>query len=168
MRLAWIDLETTGLDAKNCYILEIALVITDKLLNRELEFHKVLRFTDFYSMNEWCQNTHTHNGLAVECRETHYTLKHLVDELELIFKDEVFLLAGSSVEFDRRFIEQHMPSLKKNFNHRNFDVSVLIQAANWWMIEPPAEFVPNQSAHRAVSDINRSIRIAQVMKGILV
>jgi oligoribonuclease (3'-5' exoribonuclease) len=51
MKLAWIDLETTGLDAETCHILEIALVITDKNLTREISFHKVLHFTDFDNMN---------------------------------------------------------------------------------------------------------------------
>lgn len=167
MRLAWIDLETTGLEADKCSILEIALIITDKNLNRELEFHKVLSFHDFDGMNDWCKKTHSENGLIGECSESTYFLEYLKMDLENIFKDEVFLLAGSSVEFDRRFINQHLPEFKKNFNHRNFDVSVLIQAANWWMLDPPAEFVSNPGAHRAKDDINRSIRIAEIMKGVL-
>lgn len=168
MKLAWIDLETSGLETESCQIMEIALVVTDKILNRELSFHKVLNFTDFDSMNDWCKKTHMANGLVDECRVSSYTLEDLRIDLEKIFKDDLFLLAGSSVEFDRRFINQHLPSLKKNFNHRNFDTSVLIQAANWWMVEPPVEFVSNWAAHRAIEDINRSLKIAEIMKGVLV
>jgi oligoribonuclease len=168
MKLAWIDLETTGLDAETCHILEIALVITDKNLTREISFHKVLHFTDFDNMNEWCKITHYENGLIRDSMNSKYTLEDLRKDLEGIFKDDLFLLAGSSVEFDRRFINKHLPSIKKNFNHRNFDTSVLLQAAKWWMLDPPAEFISNTSEHRAIGDINRSIRIAEIMKGILV
>lgn len=168
MRLAWIDLETTGLDSERCEILEIALVITDNKLNRELSFTKVIQnFVNVDLLDDWCRKTHSENGLIVECASSTYTLDNLRVDLENIFKDHLFLLSGSSVEFDRKFINHHLPSLKKNFNHRNFDVSVMLQAANWWMAEPPAEFQLNHSAHRAVEDINRSIRTAEIMKGIL-
>ena len=59
--LIWIDLEMTGLDTQNDYIIEIATIVTDSQLNvlaegPELAIHQSEEIMN--GMDEW--NTRTH------------------------------------------------------------------------------------------------------------
>lgn len=69
------------------------------------------------------------------------------------------LLAGSTVHFDRGFINTHFPALKRFLNHKNVDVTTLLETAK--------RFSPNflrnkpkpSGTHRAADDILDSIKL---------
>lgn len=69
------------------------------------------------------------------------------------------LLCGSTVHFDRGFIEYHFPDLKRFLNHKNVDVTTLLETAKRFN---PAllKFKPKPSGtHRARDDILDSINL---------
>mmetsp|Transcript_11597 Transcript_11597/g.27547 ORF Transcript_11597/g.27547 Transcript_11597/m.27547 type:complete len:288 (+) Transcript_11597:425-1288(+) len=71
--LVWIDLEMTGLNPLEDKIMEIACVVTDGLLNQELEGPELairLNEDDILAMNDWCQEHHHSSGLVQRCRES--------------------------------------------------------------------------------------------------
>lgn len=68
-------------------------------------------------------------------------------------------LAGSSVEFDRRWLREHMPGFERQFSHRSLDVSVVTELAKMWSPEVFAlRPKGNDAAHRALADIHESIK----------
>ena len=75
--LIWIDLEMTGLDPVNDFIIEIATVVTDKDLNilaqgPVLAVHQEVSVMD--AMDDWNQTHHGRSGLIDR------VLKSTVDE----------------------------------------------------------------------------------------
>lgn len=65
--LVWIDLEMTGLDVANDTIMEIAVIVTDGKLEKEVEGpNLVIQHTDtqLASMNDWCIDQHGRSGLT--------------------------------------------------------------------------------------------------------
>ncbi|XP_030506160.2 oligoribonuclease-like isoform X2 [Cannabis sativa] len=67
MPLVWIDLEMTGLNVEVDRILEIACIITDGNLNKQVEgpdlvIHQTKECLD--RMGEWCQSHHAASGLT--------------------------------------------------------------------------------------------------------
>jgi len=158
-KIAWIDVETTGLDAKKHLILELAIVITDYDCNILVEPKS---WVVFYPPNaisaiidDWCLRTHTKNGLLAESQvsalwrmdveQAAYT--YLADHLE----PNKSPIGGFSVGFDRNFLEQHMPKTIDHLHYRNIDVSSIRELVKRWVPEfagsPSA-----QSKHRALDD----------------
>jgi len=151
--MIWTDIETTGLNYQHCDILEIAFVVTDNDLN-VLGHHTELippysRDTLFDpNSSEVAFETaavamHEKSGLIKELQtkfswqDTYYEVYRDRFHTELSRADKAmrtFLasvsegrkvpLCGSSVHFDRRFLERDFPELMDEFfTHRNIDVS---------------------------------------------
>ncbi|CAM9255713.1 unnamed protein product, partial [Sphacelaria rigidula] len=69
------------------------------------------------------------------------------------------LLAGSTVHFDRGFLVTHFPALKRFLNHKNVDVTTLLETAKRFRPDI-LEHKPKPSAtHRALDDILDSINL---------
>lgn len=71
-------------------------------------------------------------------------------------------LAGSTISFDRAFIDAHLPRLAKTLHYRNLDVSTLNEIAKrFWKpifnIRPNAGRAKEDAAHRGMNDIEESI-----------
>ena len=71
--LVWIDLEMTGLDPDNDYIIEIATIVTDADLNIIAEgptmaIHQPDSVLD--AMDEWCTNQHGKSGLTQRVKDS--------------------------------------------------------------------------------------------------
>jgi oligoribonuclease len=134
---------------------------------------------------------HTKNGLLAECAERDHEMGlaeqpntrglvlpevaryrraclALEDELlarvpdkDVVGKEEITALAGSSVHFDRGFLAVHMPRLARQLSHRCYDVSaVKLFCRSLGMPKPPPE-----EAHRALPDIQESMRHAKLCAG---
>lgn len=183
--LAWIDLETTGLDPKTGSILEVAVILTDDNLEPQHEpLQAVLQPTraGWAETGEFVRAMHAKNGLwreiygADEPRGTPTVLAGLatVSDVEMVFCDalrrmaaslafklEKTPLAGSSVHFDRAWIGEHMPRLEALFSHRNVDVSTLNELANRWSTNTWAmrPGVGAEVKHRAVDDLHASMDV---------
>lgn len=161
--LAWLDLETTGLDPETCVILEIATVVTDAELNilatgPDLVIHhppEVLA-----GMDEWAKKQHEASGLLTAVRESQVTLA-AAEEATLAFLSEhcppgACPLAGSSVCLDRRFLVRYMPKLHAFLHYRHVDVSTVKELVRRWYPDKALP-EPHPSKHRSLLDVLDSL-----------
>lgn len=161
--LVWIDLEMTGLDPDNDYIIEIATIVTDADLNIIAEgptmaIHQPDSALD--AMDEWCTNQHGKSGLTQRVKDS------TINEREAEQRTIEFLLehvdkgaspiCGNSIGQDRRFLYRHMPELESFFHYRNLDVSTIKEIARRWRPEV-LDGVQKKGSHLALDDIRDSI-----------
>lgn len=161
--LVWIDLEMTGLDPDNDYIIEIATIVTDADLNIIAEgptmaIHQPDSVLD--RMDEWCTNQHGKSGLTQRVKDS------TINEREAEQRTIEFLLehvdkgaspiCGNSIGQDRRFLYRHMPELETFFHYRNLDVSTIKEIARRWRPEV-LDGVQKKGSHLALDDIRDSI-----------
>ncbi len=156
-----MDLETTGLDSRECKILEVAAVITDSKLNILEEISLPIKAPDsaLAAMDDWCRTTHTQSRLLEDIEDAGVDLEEAEKALQRLkrkhFPVERPPISGSSVHFDKRFIDQHMPVFSKELSHRIIDVSSFMGALdNYYGFKLPLQPEP---AHRALADIKQSI-----------
>ena len=161
--LAWLDLETTGLDVESCVVLEIATIVTDKDLEVLAEgpsrvIHQPERA--LRRAEEWAAQQHGRSGLLDDVRASRVTLDRAEEETLAFLKDYCVRgqvpLCGSSICFDRRFLIRHMPELDRFLSYRNVDVSSVRELVSRWF---PGERIVRRrgSSHRALDDVRRSI-----------
>lgn len=163
MKLWWMDLETTGLYAERHEILEIAVSIAD--LEKPFEavevYHAVTSFnTPDSSLDPFIINMHMKNGLLEECRSSPVARSYSEIEVALMKlippglpREDMPVLAGSSIHFDRSFLKQHMSILEQLFSHRHYDVS----AVKLFCESLGMPKLLRAEAHRARADILESI-----------
>jgi len=161
--LIWIDLEMTGLDPQNDFIIEIATVVTDKELN-VLAQGPVLAVHQpeavLARMDDWNRKQHGESGLVARVRESD------INEAEAEQRTLVFLeqwvpaktspMCGNSICQDRRFLYRCMPRLEAFFHYRNLDVSTVKELAARWAPELKDGF-KKKNSHLALDDILESI-----------
>lgn len=163
-RLYWLDYETTGTNARLHRLLEMALAVTD--LSNPFAFtpvyHAVFRYPKderaFLFDNPIVLEMHTKNGLLDECAQSEITPAqaeaHLLELVpEVSDKNDLPILAGSTVSFDKQFMDEHMPRLAARFSHRFFDVS----AIKLFCQSRGMAKIPKGEAHRCVADIEESV-----------
>ena len=76
---------------------------------------------------------------------------------------DVLYLAGNSIHFDRKFIDEYMPTLSSRLHYRMFDVRVLMMAEYMWTTGVVTH-LDAASEHRAVSDIEHSLYLARAYR----
>jgi len=161
--LAWLDLETTGIDVESCVILEIATIVTDKDLEVLAEgpsrvIHQPERVLG--RAEEWAAKQHARSGLLDEVRASRVTLAQAEEETLEFLKQycvrQQAPLCGNSICFDRRFLIGHMPDLDAFLSYRNVDVSSITElVSRWYSGEKVID--DKVSRHRALDDIRESI-----------
>lgn len=174
-KMAWLDIETTGLDPDQDSILEVGIIITDENLEPGIEWSKIIVPTPetLANMNDFVKSMHTKNGLLevfdmtdspamfVEAAE-----EDAIKNLEVIFgfegHQEKVPLCGSTISFDRSFLRVHMPRLNNYFHYRSIDVSSIKELAKLWYPELPEK--PKKEAHRSIPDIHESIELLKYYK----
>ncbi|KAI0741192.1 ribonuclease H-like protein [Earliella scabrosa] len=164
--LVWIDCEMTGLNPRTDRILEIAVIITNGNLDRVDEGLSYIIKTDkevLDKMDEWCRNTHGASGLTEACIGSPHT-KDFVQQQVLDYikkwipKERTGVLAGNSVHMDRAFLVEEMPEVVEWLHYRIVDVSSIKELARRWYKTSNARKQPQEPAHRALDDIEGSIR----------
>jgi len=157
MQLIWIDLETTGLDPRNDCPLEIGMMISQNGQLLEPEYSQVITPRwDLEGMSDFVLNMHMNSGLLKDV-ENYGASIGLTESEAIGWLDRMafagpYTMAGSSVHFDRAFLQVHMPRLAKLFSHRLFDVSAIkLFCQSLGMPE-----LPKANAHRAIDDIKES------------
>ncbi|SFK60833.1 oligoribonuclease [Methylophaga sulfidovorans] len=162
--LIWIDLEMTGLDTNNDYIIEIATIVTDAQLNVLAEgpilaIHQSDAILN--GMDEWNTRQHGKSGLVERVRNSELNEAEAEQQtLEFLKKyvpAGVSPMCGNSICQDRRFLARCMPELEAYFHYRNLDVSSLKELARRWAPKVEKSF-KKRSSHLAMDDIKDSIR----------
>lgn len=184
--IAWIDLETTGLQPHSGSILEIAIVLTnDELEELAPPFERVVRplhGRELRHADEPVRRMHLASGLA---GDTHLfideksaylgELRTLLPRLGDVEREAVGYvmahahrlgvdlrkvpLGGNSVHFDRAWLQVHMDDLERLFSHRHVDVSTLTELARRWApgVHAGRPGSAGRPAHRALADVRSSI-----------
>ncbi len=187
--LVWIDLETTGLVATQEKILEVACIITDDALNEIARFERVTteaKHHDLSQVSEYVLKMHATNGLWCESLlaeaqqtigQTDYWLDMFITNTIITHtgvKDSAELvnfvgsksgpqLAGSTISFDRAFMQEHLPRAHGLLHYRNHDVSTLNEIAKrvWPAVFEGRPRPAVDSRHRAMGDIEDSLAVAR-------
>lgn len=161
--LVWLDMEMSGLDPETCRILEVAVVVTDALLETVAEgpvlaIHQADAVLD--AMDQWNRDTHGRTGLVDRVRASTIDEEQASDILlEFLARHVpkgVSPLCGNSVHQDRRFMVKYMPRLEAFFHYRNLDVSTLKELAARWAPEVKKSF-QKKTRHTALADVYESI-----------
>lgn len=185
--LLWLDLETTGLEPRDCCILEVGArvaafdtpfdgdLVCDRVVHAVVSEKKgylgdtligVQNYTGLggrgtYLIDKFVLDMHTKNGLLRDCVESTNTLREVEEGILLkvpdLPREERFVLAGSTVHFDRSFLQRYMPTLHARLSHRHYDASsvkLFCQSLDM----PP---LPKAEAHRALADVDESIAHAR-------
>ena len=194
MPMLWVDIETTGLDQYDLHaqILEFGYVITDSKLevidrdswiieNRSLdplaydEFIQDFHGPDKTNLLELSANGGTDDAGnprgQVTLRGTWETLSWVDTFMaETICKGTIFggelpMLHGSSIQFDRKWIEAFMPKLTKALHHRSIDLSSVMELAKRWapQIDMELSLTPKKT-HRVDDDLDDSIDLAALYR----
>ncbi|MFN7724374.1 MAG: oligoribonuclease [Rubrivivax sp.] len=161
--LIWIDLEMTGLFPDTDRIIEVAVVVTDPMLQVRVEgpvfaVHQTDETLD--KMDAWNKGTHGKSGLIDRVKAS--TVDEAAAEAAVIHFLKQYVpkgkspMCGNSICQDRRFLARTMPGLEAFFHYRNLDVSTLKELAKRW--KPSAlEGFKKAQAHTALADIHESI-----------
>lgn len=170
--MVWVDVETTGLDFDSDLFLELGIIVTNahgKIVKNGI-FQSIIHVpggVDWETRaNEFVRNMHTKSRLAREIEISHAETQNIgrveqraIQFLENIFGADVASLklpiSGSSVGFDKRWLEGRMPVLASIFGHRVIDVSSLRLVDELLSVDGGAR--PKNwrgyTAHRVIPDI---------------
>ena len=161
--LIWIDLEMTGLDPQEDYIIEIATVVTDKNLNvlaegPVLAIHQAEQA--LMRMDGWNRKQHGESGLTQRVKESQISETDAEQQtltfLETWAPAKASPMCGNSICQDRRFLYRCMPKLEAFFHYRNLDVSTVKELTARWAPELKDQF-KKKNSHLALDDILESI-----------
>jgi len=181
--MVWTDMETTGLDPVTEVPLEFGIILTDRFGNLIPDgAHRWLVFDDMSwawkrrldTMDPFVEQMHAKSGLLDDLAEVMKnpflnSPPRTVENQAMHWLGQMFgrtfegkeriPSSGSSVHFDRKFLEQWMPDLDKWFLHRNGDVSSLRYFT--YLHQPDLEsFEPEKrEIHRVFPDIVDSIKL---------
>lgn len=180
--LCWIDLETTGLDENNGRILEYAVVLTDLELNIIAKRESVVPQNVSIAaslMDDYVTKMHEESGLLqaleeVEAGSLQYTDSIIEEEDSILAMlqvqksrldepdiDTIFVIAGNTIGFDRRWIKKHMPQVEAFLHYRQLDVS------SYKVGFPDIFGTATSIKHRAMDDILASIEQQRLMRAIV-
>lgn len=149
-----VDIETDGLEHRGGRILEVCMHKLDSRLNIVDTFEGVLPF-DPKGFSEFITDMHTKNGLIGSPATC-----NIKDVRRWLEKYENIVFLGSSVQFDKVWLEHHIRGL--DTNHRVIDVSSMKG-----LVDLTDRLARTESNHRAASDIAWSLELARLYRDVL-
>lgn len=180
--LIFADLETTGLDpyAKGSLVLEIGLLAVSEPEFVEIDCWSspvqwLPEQLDAAGMDPFVLEMHTKSGLLDETRSAPMTLRAAgglptrgqaqIEAMAFVGRharnamiDErgrpEIVLCGANPDFDRRWMNVHLPDLAAKFHYRSFDINSLWLLNRWLMGGPRAKF---GQAHRTLADCREAV-----------
>ena len=164
--LVWIDCEMTGLDLASDRLIEIAALVTDAELNIlgdgvDVVIHAEDAALD--GMVEVVARMHDRSGLTGEVRASTIDVA-TAEEMVLdyirthVSAAKTAPLCGNSIATDRGFIARDMPTLDDYLHYRMIDVSSIKELCRRWYPRIYYGQPEKGLAHRALADIEESIR----------
>ncbi|XP_068577452.1 small fragment nuclease [Cebidichthys violaceus] len=167
-RMVWVDLEMTGLDIETDQIIEMACIITDSDLNILAEGPNLIINQPnelLEGMSEWCKEHHGKSGLTQAVQDSKITLEQAEYEFLSFVRQHTppgqCPLAGNSVHADKRFLDKYMPQFMYHLHYRIIDVSTIKELCRRWFPEEYKMVPHKKAAHRALDDIQESIKELQ-------
>jgi len=167
-RIVWIDCEMTGLDYDNDLLVEVACIITDGELNEvgpgfDIVIQAPQEALD--RMDPFVVDMHTASGLLPEIPNG-VTLEEAEKQLFEYITEHVpeankAPLAGSSVHVDRIFLQRDMAQVDSYLHYRIIDVSSIKELVRRWYPKSYYASPTKTGNHRALGDIQDSIRELQ-------
>jgi oligoribonuclease len=165
-RLVWIDCEMTGLDLGRDALIEIAVLVTDgdlKVLGDGVDVVIHADEDELAGMPDVVREMHAKSGLTEAVRASTATLAEAEERALAYIREHVpdprtAPLAGNSIATDRGFLARDMPALDTHLHYRMVDVSSIKELCRRWY---PRVFYAKPEkglAHRALADIEESIR----------
>lgn len=161
--IAWVDLETTGLDPDDDEVLEVACIVTTDDLTEVARFERIVAARrPFEGLPERVQEMHTKNGLWLRCVEAgapelRQVEQELCEFLEATCHGEKPQLGGNTISFDRAFMKVHLPRAEAMLHYRNIDCTTLNELARrFWPRLHERRPAPGH-AHRSCDDAEESI-----------
>jgi oligoribonuclease len=164
--LVWIDCEMTGLDLARDALIEVAAIVTDAELNPvddgvDVILHAHDDILD--AMVPVVRDMHAASGLTDAVRASTVGLgeaeKLVLDYVRShIPEAKAAPLCGNSIATDRGFLARDMPALDEHLHYRMIDVSSLKELAKRWYPRVYQAQPPKGLSHRALADIQESIR----------
>jgi oligoribonuclease len=164
--LVWIDCEMTGLDLGKDALIEIAALVTDANLTVLGDGVDVVIHADDTSLDgmpDVVREMHAKSGLTEEVRRSTVSLAaaqaQVLEYVRTYVPDpRTAPLAGNSIATDRGFIARDMLELDAHLHYRMVDVSSIKELCRRWF--PRIYYAQPEKglAHRALADIQESIR----------
>ncbi len=164
--MVWMDCEMTGLRLDSDKLIEVAALVTDSDLNILGDGVDIVIHADddaLAAMPPVVQEMHAKSGLTEEVRRSTVTMEQAQQQVLDYVREWVPIpgtvpLAGNSIATDRGFIARDMPELDAHLHYRMIDVSSIKELCRRWY--PRIYFGQPEKglAHRALADIEESIR----------
>lgn len=163
--IAWIDVETTGLQIEHDRLLEISCLVTDmKGISHSEIFNRLITHSDLgRAISETepsVRDMHEKSGLwedlwRLESRPLETVSKDFADFLRP-YSTGVIYFGGNSITLDRAFVRMNLPEGYQMISHRSVDVTSLSLAlVRNHLVEDVQQ--RSTSKHRATSDILNSV-----------
>ena len=164
-RLAWLDLEMTGLDVTRHVIVEIAMLVTDAdLVARDDGIDLVVHQPPaaLAEMDDVVRAMHSRSGLLAEIEASPLSLADAGDQALAYLRGHVpapgqVPLCGNSIGVDRRFLDRQLPELEAYLHYRSIDVSSLKELCRRWYPAAYQGRPGKRETHRALDDVRESI-----------
>lgn len=180
--IAWIDVETTGLNEQAGSILEVGIILTDNALNEVAEWSRVVAFWGYVDEAIAAMHGPTGSGLLTPDPDNNrpdgwYTGTTdvrtsspwvvAVDGAEWLRShcgDVAPLWGGRNTHFDRRWLRHHMRALHDAIHHRNVDeTTARILLESWAGITIPKD--PDAGTkHRVLPDLRETLRVMREVR----
>lgn len=155
----WLDTETTGLNHKTCRIIEVACFLTKEDLKPYAYYQTTIYQNPSVGWEQVAKEMHQKSGLFDRVQGKGIDERQAVSDLSNFLSGHLNRrqanLAGNTVHFDRKFIEEQWPSLMSFFTHRILDVSSFKIYAEGLGVK---KFASQPPAHRAMDDIQHSLK----------
>jgi oligoribonuclease len=164
-RLAWIDLEMTGLDTVRHTVVEIAVLITDselELVDDGIDLIVHASDEALAEMDDFVTKMHTKSGLLPAIKASTLSLEDASAQV-LEYLGSVLPgpgttpLCGNSIGVDRRFLDRYLPDVDQYLHYRSVDVSSFKELCRRWYPSVYKQRPAKLESHRALDDIRESI-----------
>lgn len=162
--LLWVDIETTGLVPALGEILEVGLVITGDRLEFIDNFDIIVKPSNsqlLHDLPALVHEMHEKSGLLSDCMNIGVRAEEaertLLSWLQNHPSTKGLPMCGSSVGFDRSWLEYHMGNLAAWWGYRTVDVSSIKELTRRWAPERVFLEPFEKKTHRPLNDLRYSL-----------